>query len=143
MDIIKCLQKLLPNWRGVVWGNSYEGIKPDISETRPTPTPAELAAVWPEIEAEELPKRLRAEIVNAVQLHMDITAQTRNYDNIHTLSSYADSLDIVFAAEGLAGRRWRDEVWITCRQILNDVQQGLRPMPTVSEVLAELPVIEW
>ncbi len=143
MDYLKAINKLLPNWRGAVWNNSYEGIKPDISETRPNPTLAELEAVWIEIEAEELPKRLRAEIVIAVQLHMDTTAQTRNYDNIHTLSSYEVSIDPTFKAEGTAGRKWRDNVWIICRQILEDVQQGLRPMPTVAEVLAELPNIEW
>ena len=54
MDILKSINKLLPNWNGAVWGNSYEGIKPDISETRPIPSLAELEAVWPQIEAERI-----------------------------------------------------------------------------------------
>jgi hypothetical protein len=54
MDILACIIKLLPNWNGVVWGNSYEGVNPDVSETRPIPSLAELEAVWPIIEAERI-----------------------------------------------------------------------------------------
>lgn len=89
------------------------------------------------------PEEIKAEIVVAVQSHMDTTAQTRNYDNIHTLASYENSLDVTFKAEGTAGRIWRDEVWVSCRQILSDVQTGTRPMPTVAEVISELPIIGW
>jgi hypothetical protein len=52
MDILACLQKLLPGWQGAVWGNSYEGIAPHELETRPIPTLAELEAVWPEVQVE-------------------------------------------------------------------------------------------
>ena len=54
MDILICINKILPNWCGAVWSNSYEGIKPDISEKRKTPSLVELEAVWPEVEAEQL-----------------------------------------------------------------------------------------
>jgi len=52
MDILACVLKLLPGWNGTVRNNSYAGIKPDAQETRPTPTLAELEAVWPEVQAE-------------------------------------------------------------------------------------------
>ncbi len=68
MDYLKAINKLLPNWNGAVWGNSYEGIKPDVSETRPTPTLAELEAVWPEIEAEELKEKTNAEVMTKLEL---------------------------------------------------------------------------
>jgi hypothetical protein len=64
MNILKCLLKIYPDWSGAVWDNSYEGIKPNELETRPTPTLAELEAVWPEVEAElklEEIQRSRAE----------------------------------------------------------------------------------
>ena len=51
MDIIKCIQKIYPDWRGVVWSNSHEGIKPHELETRPIPTLKELEAVWPGVQA--------------------------------------------------------------------------------------------
>ena len=59
MDILSCILKIIPDWNGVVWGNSYEGIKPDVSETRKTPTLKELEAVWPEVQAEMLTERKR------------------------------------------------------------------------------------
>ena len=52
MKILDCLQKIHPNWKGAVWGNSYEGIKPHALETRPIPSREELEAVWPDIKAE-------------------------------------------------------------------------------------------
>jgi hypothetical protein len=53
MDILKCLVKLMPGWRGAVWNNSYDGIRPHELETRPIPSLAELEAVWPIIQKEE------------------------------------------------------------------------------------------
>jgi len=52
MDIFRCIKKLYPDWQGVVWGNSYEGIKPHELETRSIPTLEELESVWSEVEAE-------------------------------------------------------------------------------------------
>jgi len=59
MDITNCILEIYPDWNGVVWSNSYEGIKPDAAETRPTPTLAELEAVWPKVEAEQIIIRKR------------------------------------------------------------------------------------
>lgn len=59
MDIFACIQKIIPDWKGVVWGSSYEGIKPHELETRPIPTLAELEAVWPEVQAEMLTEKKR------------------------------------------------------------------------------------
>jgi len=52
MDILLCLIRL--DYKAVVWGNSYEGIKPHELETKPIPSLAELEAVWPQIEAEQI-----------------------------------------------------------------------------------------
>ena len=52
MNIQACLIKL--GYKAVVWNNSYEGIKPHELETRPIPALAELEAVWPQIEAEQI-----------------------------------------------------------------------------------------
>jgi len=54
MDILYCILKIYPDWNGVVWGNSYEGIKPHELETRPIPTLAELESIWPEVEIEKI-----------------------------------------------------------------------------------------
>ncbi len=86
---------------------------------------------------------LQAELTDAVQDYMDKTAKTRNYDNIFTACSYANSTDPKFKAEGEACVAWRDAVWNTCYSILAEVQAGQRHIPTVDELLAELPQLEW
>lgn len=88
---------------------------------------------------EEIQKML----TDGVQAYMDETAQTRGYDNIHTACSYANSTDEIFKAEGTACLAWRDQVWRKCYDILAEVKAGERPVPTLDEVIAELPVLDW
>ena len=52
MLIINCLQKIYPGWKGAVWNNNYDGIRPHELEIRPIPTLKELEAVWPDVKAE-------------------------------------------------------------------------------------------
>jgi len=54
MDIHRCILRIIPDFRCVVWDNDYDKIKIDDSETRPIPNFAELEAVWPEVEAQIL-----------------------------------------------------------------------------------------
>lgn len=82
-------------------------------------------------------------LTNAVQAYMDKTVQARGYDNIHTACSYANSTDAIFAREGCACVAWRDAVWRMCYNILEDVKLGIRKIPTVEELLNELPKLEW
>lgn len=86
---------------------------------------------------------IQAQLTAAVQAYMDSTAQTRGYDNIHTACSYSNSTDHIFAAEGQACLQWRDKVWRKCYDILAEVKAGTREIPTVEELVAELPVLEW
>ena len=86
---------------------------------------------------------IQAQLTAAVQSYMDSTAQTRGYDNIHTACSYANSTDHIFAAEGQACLQWRDKVWRKCYDILAEVKAGTREIPTVEELIAELPALEW
>jgi len=126
-----------------LWGLEVKWMKEEYNTPENRAIVADVISNYETLKLPILANELRQEIVNAVQLHMDTTAQTRNYDNIHTLASYEFSIDPTFKAEGTAGRKWRDNVWIICRGILEEVEQGLRPMPTVAEVISELPTIEW
>lgn len=77
-------------------------------------------------------------LTQAVQDWMDETVSVRNYDNIFTACSYANSTDTKFRAEGEACVAWRDRVWKRCYAILDEVMAGLRVIPTTQELLAEL-----
>jgi hypothetical protein len=79
----------------------------------------------------------------AVQGILDAKAQELNYDGILSLCSYASSTNPVFAAEAAAGATWRDAAWAHCYQALDDVQNNLRQPPTVAELVAELPAMNW
>lgn len=81
--------------------------------------------------------------IAAVQTHIDATARARGYGDGALLASYHASTIPSWAAEATAFVAWRDEVWVAAYQINADVAAGLRPLPTVAEVLAELPPIVW
>jgi hypothetical protein len=80
--------------------------------------------------------------IDAIQAYMDREAQAHGYDGILSLCSYAPS-ENHFGAEGRAGLAWRDLVWLTGYGIMNQIYAGTRPVPTVDELLADLPRMEW
>lgn len=86
---------------------------------------------------------LQTMFTNIVQDHLDSKAQERHYDDIFTAISYVNSSDPVFAAEASALLLWRDKVWRLCYTMLDDVKAGVRPIPSATELLAELPKFEW
>ena len=76
---------------------------------------------------------------DAVQNWMDEKVhRDKDYDNIFTACSYANSTDAKFRAEGETCVAWRDRVWRYCYNVLDAVMAGLRSIPTVEELLAEL-----
>lgn len=104
-----------PTWNGEDW------------ELVPPPTEAEI----------------QKKLTDAVQEFMDKTAQEKNYDNIHTACTYIDSGNEQFDKEGAACRAWRSAVWAKCYEILAQVKNGERAIPTAEELIAELPELEW
>ena len=99
--------------------------------------------VIPQPNEEEKRAIIQQQLTVAVQSWMDKTVQERNYDNIHTACTYAYSTDEIFKKEGTACLAWRDNVWRTCYNILNEVLVGNREIPTEEELIAELPKLEW
>ena len=84
-----------------------------------------------------------ASVQQAVQERLDAFARTRAYDGILSAATYAASAVPKFAAEGQYAVQARDATWAACYQIMADVQAGTRAMPSVEDVLAELPALEW
>ena len=85
----------------------------------------------------------RKALTDAMQSHLDQTAQSRGYDGILSLCSYATSANARFGPEGQAGVTFRDAVWAYGYQIIAEVQAGTRPVPSAAELVAALPSIVW
>ena len=79
------------------------------------------------------------QIIKAVQSLLDSTAQSKNYDNMLSLSTYANSTNSTFKAEAEAGVAWRDACWLKCYEI----QASGAEITHVDEVLSQLPAIVW
>ena len=88
-------------------------------------------------------EQMIAAVQQAVQQRLDDFARTRAYDGILSACTYATSAVPKFAAEGQYAVQARDASWAACYQIMADVQAGLRAMPSVEQVLSELPTLEW
>lgn len=90
--------------------------------------------------AEEIQKRL----TDGVQNWMDAKVQERNYDNVHTcVGTYLYSPIEKFRLEAEAVRDWVSYVWAKCYEILAQVKNGEREIPTLEEVINELPILDW
>lgn len=81
--------------------------------------------------------------VAAVQSMLDAKARERRYDNILSACTYATSTTARFQAEGQACVVWRDAVWTRCYALMEQVQDGSLQQPTIEELLAMLPSMEW
>lgn len=88
------------------------------------------------------PEEVQASLTQAVQDRLDQEAQALGYDSCLSVCSYADTGVSKFDSEGSAFRAWRSAVWQSCYAILDQVKAGERPIPTESELLAELPTLE-
>ena len=80
--------------------------------------------------------------IDKIQEMLDSTAQSFGYDNIISMCTYVGSSNAKFAAEGKAALDFRDKTWEAGYQILSDVAAGKRPVPTIADVVAELPTID-
>lgn len=79
-----------------------------------------------------------------VQAMLDRKAQEKRYHDGAWLSGYATSTDSEFHANAQKFVAWRDKVWRKCYDLLDDYEAGkMERLPTVSEVLAQLPTMEW
>ena len=79
----------------------------------------------------------KAAAAQAVQNMLDNAAKAKGYDSILSACSYA-AYPNQFQAEGQEFVAWRGAVWAKCYEILAEVEAGVRPAPTVPELLAEI-----
>jgi hypothetical protein len=86
---------------------------------------------------------VQAQSTVAIQTLLDSAAKAQGYDNILSVISYADSAVPEWAAEAQACKAWRDACWSKAKEIQDAVLAGTRALPTVEEVLAEMPTLVW
>jgi len=87
------------------------------------------------------PETQAQSINNAIQIHLDTKAQSLRYDNINAIGKYV-GYENDFQAEAEALGVWASSCWKVAGEIEADVKAGNRDMPTVDEVLTELPTYE-
>jgi len=100
--------------------------------------PQELIDILARDEAQAKTKAQQKAFNDAVQNHLDTKAQSLRYDNINAIGKYV-GYENDFQAEAEALGAWASSCWKVAGQTEADVQAGVRTMPTVDEVLAELP----
>ena len=103
MDILASIKKIYPDWKGVVWGNSYDSIVSNETETRSTPTIEELKVAWVAVLIEQKydaidvlrDKKIAAGVPYTFPDGITGTIQTRDdrdFRNINGLASTAMAL---------------------------------------------------
>jgi len=85
-----------------------------------------------------LNEKITKSLNNAIQKHLDTQAQSLRYDDINAIGKYV-GYDNDFRTEAEKLGAWASSCWKVAGEIEADVKAGNRDMPTVDEVLNELP----
>jgi len=89
-------------------------------------------------------KDLQADMVSKTQQRLDEFAQTRGYDGVLSLCTYATSGNSKFQQEGQYGVEIRDATWAKLYEILSEAEAGVRPVPSgYADIENDLPDLNW
>lgn len=83
-------------------------------------------------------EQIKAEISSAIQSMLDSKAQELRYDNINSIAKYI-GYDNPFRTEAEALGLWCASCWAELAIIEEEVESGERVLPSLEEILAELP----
>lgn len=83
------------------------------------------------------------DFIAAIKKHFDTVAQEKQFDGAVSIATYVTSLNAQWKAQADTFIAWRDSVWEYAYQEFDKFQSGQRPMPTIADFIAELPVIQW
>jgi hypothetical protein len=110
----------------------------------PAHDPATHAARWDGAQwvVEAIPiEQMQAQVGAAVQAMIDdvCTSGVPYFRDIFSARGYVGDPNPAYHARAVALRDWSSSVWTTLDEIQADVMAGNRPLPTLTELLAELP----
>lgn len=95
-------------------------------------------------ERQVLWEQIKQDAVERTQQRLDSFAQSANYDGIISLCTYATCSNPKFKQEGQYGVDVRGATWVKLFAILDEVESGIRPLPSgYSEIESELPPLIW
>lgn len=100
------------------------------------------AASAPFIQADQAAAAI-GQYSTAIQQRLDDFVRQRGYDSILSACTYATSVVPRFKAEAQYCVEARDATWAACYAIMGEVQAGQRAMPTLDEVMIQLPELMW
>ena len=107
------------------------------------PTLAELELHWPQVEFDLIAKQKET----AIDGYIETVAADRGYGRKGVAPSVACSgyagYSNSYQAEAQAYIAWMASLWPVCWQIMQEVADGQRPIPTDQELLAALPPMVW
>ncbi len=95
----------------------------------------------PEFTFEEIQSNFKKEVTVVIQNHLDAFAQSKGYDSILSAVSYSGFIN-PFQAEAIQFFNWRTAVWLYAIQLLSDVTNNVRTVPTIETILSELPTFQ-
>lgn len=99
-----------------------------------------IRADW-EANTKETPEQTIARLESAVDKYLNEQANSLRYESIKTIVSYRDDPNPRFKAEGIAGYLLRSAVYTSSINLIADVTNGLKEVPTEAELIASLPKI--
>lgn len=149
---------LIDDWRGITLYNknnsliTSQGDLNPVNENYTYITPPDLENAYkyennqwnPLISPEQYVANELKKYENAIQQHIDETAQARGYDNGYTCASYFDDKNARYASDARIFKDWRSDVWVYVNELLNSYKAGtLQEIPSIEDVIAALPVIQW
>lgn len=89
----------------------------------------------------ETTEQVIARLEGAIDRYLDEQAQTLRYESIRTIVTYDNDINPRFKAEGIAGKTLRSNCYTLGIEIMTNVLNGTREIPTEAELIDEMPKI--
>ena len=87
----------------------------------------------------ETPEQIITRLEGAIDRYLDAQAQSFRYESIRTMVTYENDPNPKFNAEGVGAKAFRSAVYTLGVSLIDEVQSGLREVPTEVELLALMP----
>ena len=107
-------------------------------DDRPQPTQDEIISKISELTIQKKISSQKEAFNNAIQNYLDDKAKEYRYDSIMSARSYTGYTN-PFQEEAIKLAVWASECWVYAGTVENDIKLGKREMPTIQELLVELP----